>query len=100
MIALLLAGQPMSMAHVKTPLEYPYSLPPAPGKTIEVAPGVRWLRMPLPMSLDHINLYLLEDDDGWYVNSVANQSSASSAPICTLITPARRAFCMNIARLH
>ena len=28
-------------------------------------PGVYWLRMPLPMSLNHINLYLLEENDGW-----------------------------------
>jgi glyoxylase-like metal-dependent hydrolase (beta-lactamase superfamily II) len=34
---------------------------------MEVAPGIRWLRMPLPMALDHINLYLLEDDDGWWI---------------------------------
>ncbi len=40
---------------------------PAHGTTLVVAPGVRWLQMPLPMSLDHINLYLLEDDDGWWV---------------------------------
>ena len=38
---------------------------PAPGTTIEVAPGVHWLRMPLPYQLDHINLWLLEDGDGW-----------------------------------
>jgi glyoxylase-like metal-dependent hydrolase (beta-lactamase superfamily II) len=38
---------------------------PGPGDTIEMAPGVHWLRMPLPMALDHINLWLLEDGDGW-----------------------------------
>lgn len=32
-----------------------------------MAPGVLWLRMPLPMALDHINLYLLEDHDGWWI---------------------------------
>jgi glyoxylase-like metal-dependent hydrolase (beta-lactamase superfamily II) len=39
---------------------------PAPGGVIELAPGVRWLRMPLPFALDHINLWLLRDraDDG------------------------------------
>lgn len=31
---------------------------------MEVAAGVYWLRMPLPMSLDHINLWLLDDGDG------------------------------------
>ncbi len=40
---------------------------PAHGSTREIVPGVRWLQMPLPMSLDHINLYLLEDEDGWWI---------------------------------
>jgi glyoxylase-like metal-dependent hydrolase (beta-lactamase superfamily II) len=44
-------------------LDYPYAAPP-PGETCEVAPGVHWVRMPLPFALDHINLWLLEDDDG------------------------------------
>src|SRR5712664_3673218 len=34
-------------------------------QTIDVAPGVRWLRMPLPFQLDHINLWLLVDGAGW-----------------------------------
>ena len=38
---------------------------PAPGESIAVAQGVRWIRMPLPFALDHINLWLLEDGDGW-----------------------------------
>ena len=46
-------------------LEYPHAAPPAPGETTQVAPGVHWLRMPLPFALDHINLWLLEDGDGW-----------------------------------
>jgi len=29
---------------------------PQPGEAIEVAPGVLWIRMPLPFALDHINL--------------------------------------------
>jgi len=39
---------------------------PAAGEAIDIAPGVRWLRMPLPFALDHINLWLLRDraDDG------------------------------------
>ena len=44
---------------------------PAPGTSIEVAPGVRWLRMGLPFALNHINLWLLRDvqDDieGWTI---------------------------------
>ena len=32
---------------------------------VEVAPGIHWLRMPLPFALDHINLWLLAEDDGY-----------------------------------
>jgi glyoxylase-like metal-dependent hydrolase (beta-lactamase superfamily II) len=46
-------------------LEFPFADPPAPGKARAVAPGVRWIRMPLPFALDHINLWLLEETDGW-----------------------------------
>ena len=46
-------------------LHYPIEHAPAAGSTVEVAPGVRWLRMPLPFALDHINLWLIEDGEGW-----------------------------------
>ena len=49
-------------------LEHPWTEPPAPAQTIDVAPGVRWLRMALPFQLDHINLWLLADGDGWTVD--------------------------------
>lgn len=47
-------------------LAYPYSAPVA-GSLTEIAPGILWLRMPMPMVLNHINLYLLAADDGWLV---------------------------------
>jgi glyoxylase-like metal-dependent hydrolase (beta-lactamase superfamily II) len=37
---------------------------PEPGEAIPVAPGIWWIRMPLPFALDHINLWILEDGDG------------------------------------
>lgn len=46
-------------------LRFPWPQPPANGQVQEVAPGVFWLRMPLPFGLDHINLYLLRHGDGW-----------------------------------
>ncbi|PPE69071.1 MBL fold metallo-hydrolase [Caldimonas thermodepolymerans] len=53
-------------------LQYPHGERiPAPGHTLEVAPGVRWVRMGLPFALDHINLWLLRDEQdgraGWTV---------------------------------
>lgn len=49
----------------KSGLDYPYSEVPAPGTVQKVAEGVHWVRMPLPFTLDHINLWLIEDDDGF-----------------------------------
>ena len=38
---------------------------PQPGEALKAAEGVWWIRMPLPFALDHINLWLLEDGEGW-----------------------------------
>ncbi len=40
---------------------------PAVGSSLEVAPGVRWLRMGLPFALNHVNLWLLDDGEGWTI---------------------------------
>src|SRR5882724_7457061 len=40
---------------------------PDPGQVSEICDGVLWLRMPLPLKLDHINLWLLRDGEGWTV---------------------------------
>ncbi len=46
-------------------LTYPFDGPPTPGEAPLVAPGIRWLRLPLPYRLDHVNIYLLRNGDGW-----------------------------------
>ena len=48
-------------------LRFPHAAAPPSGTAIEVAPGVRWLRMPLPFQLNHINLWLVDDGDGWAI---------------------------------
>lgn len=45
-------------------MTYPFPDLPTAGTVVTVAPGVHWVRMPLPFALDHINLWLLEDNDG------------------------------------
>ena len=51
---------------LESQLHYPLGdTVPAAGAVHELAPGLRWLRMPLPFALDHINLWLLRDGDGW-----------------------------------
>jgi glyoxylase-like metal-dependent hydrolase (beta-lactamase superfamily II) len=58
-------------------LEYPFPEIPAPGTTREVAPGIHWLSMPLPFQLDHINLWLMEDEGGWTVidSGIGNEAT-------------------------
>ena len=46
-------------------ITYPHEIPPPPGEAIRVAEGIYWIRMPLPFALDHINLWILADGDGW-----------------------------------
>jgi len=48
-------------------LRYPHAAPPAPGEAIAIADGILWTRLPLPFRLDHVNVYLLEDEGGYAV---------------------------------
>ena len=52
---------------------------PGPGEAIAVAEGVRWIRMPLPFALDHINLWVLEDGDGWTLVDAGYGAEATRA---------------------
>ncbi len=44
---------------------FAHTVPPASGKTIEVAPGILWGRLALPFLLDHVNIYFIDDGNGW-----------------------------------
>lgn len=48
-------------------IRYEFDARPETGDSMPIADGIHWLRMPLPFSLGHINLWLLEDDTGWAV---------------------------------
>ena len=64
---------------VTAPLHYPHAAPPAPGGAIAVADGVLWLRLPLPMVLDHVNVYALADGDGWTLIDTGMNTGRSRA---------------------
>lgn len=58
------------MNHLEAQLDYPLGdTLPEPGTLHQLAPGLNWLRMPLPFALDHINLWLIQDQregrEGW-----------------------------------
>ncbi|HEY6705536.1 MAG TPA: MBL fold metallo-hydrolase, partial [Xanthobacteraceae bacterium] len=57
----------MSVHPIPTTLTFPYPTPPEPGRPIEIAPGILWVRLALPFRLDHVNVYLIEDGAGWAV---------------------------------
>ena len=58
-------------------LDYAFDETPDTGTTMPVADGIHWLRMPLPPPFGSINLWLLEDDDGWAIVDTGIFSDAS-----------------------
>ena len=48
-------------------IRYPFPEPPAEGTLCEIAEGVFWARLPLPLALDHVNIYVLDDGESWTV---------------------------------
>ena len=67
--------------------EYPFDQLPEPGVAREIAPGVLWLRMPLPFSLDHINLWAVRDGERWAIVDTGVQSREIAAAWRTLLGP-------------
>jgi len=67
------------MAAASAGLYYPWTEPPEEGAAIEVADGVLWMRLPLPMALDHVNVYALAEPDGWTIVDTGFNSKRSRA---------------------
>lgn len=72
------------MNPLEAQLDYPFGdTIPAPGMVQELAPGLAWIRMPLPFALDHINLWLLRDEQegqgGWSVVDCGAGTDATRA---------------------
>ncbi len=61
-------------------LIFPFPEPPAAGEAMEVADGILWVRIPLPFQLDHVNVYLIDDGDGWAVldTGIANDPTRAA----------------------
>ena len=68
------------------PLVFPHATPPEPGAVTEVAPGVLWFRLKLPFQLNHVNIYLIEDDAGWHVLDTGLATDACRAGWDSVLT--------------
>lgn len=55
------------MSESNDPIRYDYDFSPQVGEVIDILPGLKWLRLPLPFMLSHINVWLLDDGDGWAI---------------------------------
>ncbi|SIS58653.1 Glyoxylase, beta-lactamase superfamily II [Roseivivax lentus] len=60
-------------------IRYPWAEPPAEGAALEVAEGILWLRLPLPMALDHVNVFALDEGEGWTLVDTGMHSRRSVA---------------------
>lgn len=60
-------------------LTYCYDRPPKGPETFEVAPGILWARVPLPFRLDHVNVWLIRERDGWTIVDTGTASTEARA---------------------
>lgn len=60
-------------------LRFPFPEAPSGSDAVEIAEGVFWLRLPLPMKLNHVNVYILDDGDGWTVIDTGMSSRKTRA---------------------
>jgi len=60
-------------------IRYPYPDAPSEGEAVTVAPGILWMRLPLPMALDHVNVYALDEGDSWTIIDTGFASSRGRA---------------------
>ncbi|QFT60797.1 Hydroxyacylglutathione hydrolase (plasmid) [Sulfitobacter sp. THAF37] len=58
-------------------LRFPFETMPEFGEITEVRPGILWTRVPLPYRLDHVNIYLIRDGEGWAVIDTGIQTDAA-----------------------
>lgn len=72
----------------------------------EVAPGVFWMRIPLPFALDHINVWGLDEGDGWTIVDTGMKTPQAEAAWNTAFAhrlsgkPIKRVICTHMHRDH
>ena len=73
-----------SIQSIAETLRYPWENHPGPDEVVEVMPGVLWARLKLPFRLNHVNIYLLADGDGFAMIDAGFGNEESIAAWTTL----------------
>jgi glyoxylase-like metal-dependent hydrolase (beta-lactamase superfamily II) len=58
-------------------LAYPFETPPLRA-ALEIVPGIHWIRMPLPYTLDHINVWAIAEPDGWSIVDTGSRTDQAT----------------------
>ncbi len=61
------------------PISYLFPNHPRGAETWEVAPGILWARVPLPFRLNHVNVWLIREADGWTVIDTGTSNPEAKA---------------------
>ena len=87
-------------------LTYPFAEPPEWGEAIAVADGVLWMRLSMPIALNHVNVYAVEDGAGWAVVDTGLDLPDSRERWEAMLTgplggrPVRRVICTHMHPDH
>jgi glyoxylase-like metal-dependent hydrolase (beta-lactamase superfamily II) len=60
-------------------LAYPFSSGPATGEAVRIAPGVLWMRMPMPGSIAFINVWAIKDGEEWAIVDTGMRTTDTAA---------------------
>lgn len=93
---------PVSTMSLPT-LTFEYTSAPDAGSSMEILPGLHWLRQPLPMSLNHINVWLLHDDNTFAIVDTGINSKTSRGiweALLKELVPTHRADKVVATHLH
>jgi glyoxylase-like metal-dependent hydrolase (beta-lactamase superfamily II) len=89
------------MADLTFPIE-----PPTIGSSVAIADCVAWIRLPLPSKLHHINVWALDDGDGWTLVDTGVRSEETTAAWAALrqsgrlATPLKRVIVTHMHADH
>lgn len=91
---------------VERGLTYPFAGPPGSGEAVAVADGVLWMRLSMPIALDHINVYAVRDGEGWAIVDTGLNISSSREGWDALLAgpleglPVTRVICTHLHPDH